>query len=65
MAARTIDDSRLVGLFLLGCALFNYPLLSLFNGSATVLGVPLLYAYLFSAWVLLIVLLALAVDPPG
>jgi hypothetical protein len=50
---------RLVALFLLGCLLFNYPLLSLFNVRTTVLGVPLLYAYLFSAWTLLIVLAAL------
>jgi hypothetical protein len=48
--------SRLVGVFLLGCLLFNYPLLALFNVRATVFGVPLLYAYLFCAWALLIVL---------
>ena len=49
---------RLAALFLLGCLLFNYPLLMLFNVRATVLGVPLLYAYLFAAWTLLIVLVA-------
>jgi hypothetical protein len=65
MAARTLDDSRLVGLFLLGCALFNYPVLALFNADATVLGVPLLYAYLFGAWMVLIALLAFAVDRPA
>jgi hypothetical protein len=48
--------ARLVGVFLLGCLLFNYPLLALFNVRATVFGVPVLYAYLFSAWALLIVL---------
>ena len=62
MATPEVSDSRLVALFLLGCALFNYPLLSLFNSSATVFGVPLLYAYLFCAWALVIALLALAVD---
>jgi hypothetical protein len=45
---------RLIGLFLLGCLLFNFPLLALFNVRATVLGVPLIYAYLFLAWALLI-----------
>jgi hypothetical protein len=49
---------RLVGLFLLGCLLFNYPMLALFDVRATVGGVPLLYAYLFAAWALLIALVA-------
>jgi hypothetical protein len=55
---------RLVGLFLLGCLLFNYPLLALFNSRATVFGIPLLYAYLFAAWTLLIVLVAVIVERP-
>jgi len=49
---------RLIGLFLLGCLLFNFPLLALFNVRATISGVPLLYAYLFIAWALLIALAA-------
>jgi hypothetical protein len=53
---------QLVGLFLLGCLLFNYPMLALFNVRATVLGVPLLYAYLFAAWALLIVLAAFIME---
>ncbi len=55
---------RLVGLFLLGCLLFNYPMLALFNVRATLLGVPVLYAYLFGAWALLILLAALIVERP-
>jgi hypothetical protein len=53
---------RLVGLFLLGCLLFNYPLLALFNLRATVLGIPSLYAYLFAAWLLLVALAAAIVE---
>ena len=53
---------RLVGLFLLGCLLFNYPMLALFSARATVFGVPLLYAYLFAAWALLIVLAAFIME---
>ena len=53
---------RLVGLFLLGCLLFNYPLLELFNVHGRVLGVPVLYAYLFAAWALLIGLAAYIVE---
>jgi len=55
---------RLVGLFLLGCLLFNFPLLSLFNVRATVLGVPLVYVYLFAAWLLLIALVAAVMERP-
>lgn len=57
-----LKSQRLVALFVLGCLLFNYPLLALFN-RATLLGsVPLLYVYVFVAWALLIVLLALVVE---
>ena len=55
---------RLVGLFLLGCLLFSYPLLAIFNVRATLLGVPLLYAYLFAAWTLVIVLIAAIMARP-
>jgi hypothetical protein len=55
---------RLVGVFLLGMLLFNYPLLALFNRAASAFGVPLLYAYIFSSWALLIALMALIVERP-
>ena len=50
---------RLVGLFLLGCLAFNYPMLAVASARATLFGVPVLYAYLFAAWALLIVLVAM------
>ena len=49
---------RLFGLFLLGVILFNYPILSLFNLEAFLFGIPMLYLYVFSVWMLLIVLIA-------
>lgn len=52
---------RLVALCMLGCLLFNYPILALFNVPGSVLGIPVLYAYIFSVWALLIALVALAV----
>ena len=52
---------RLVALCMLGCLLFNYPILALFNVRGTVLGIPVLYAYIFTVWALLIALIALAV----
>lgn len=54
-------EQRLVALCLFGLLLFNYPLLALFNVPESVLGVPVLYAYMFAAWALLIGLMALAV----
>ncbi|HEY8244412.1 MAG TPA: hypothetical protein VII68_13185 [Casimicrobiaceae bacterium] len=49
---------RFVALCMLGILLFNYPILALFNVSGRVLGVPLLYAYVFIAWAALIALMA-------
>ncbi|MGH8355084.1 MAG: hypothetical protein ACRERY_16385 [Pseudomonas sp.] len=57
-----IKAQRLVVLFLLGAALFNYPLLALFNRTGLVWGVPVLYAYVFAAWLLLIMLLAWVIE---
>ena len=53
---------RLIALFILGSLLFNYPILSLFNVPAEVFGVPVLYAYIFAAWTLLIALMAFAAE---
>ena len=58
----TMKGPRLVAVFLLGVLLFNYPLLALFNRTVLILGVPLLYAYIFAAWGLLIGLAALVVE---
>jgi hypothetical protein len=62
MAGRTMINQWLVPVFLLGCLLFTFPLLSLFNSGDRVFGIPVLYADLFSAWTLLIALMALAVE---
>jgi hypothetical protein len=55
----------LVALFVLGAALLVPPLLSIFNTAARVLGVPVLYLYLFAVWTALIGLVALAVEMGG
>jgi hypothetical protein len=53
---------RMIALCMLGCVLFNFPILALFNAPGALLGVPLLYAYLFIAWALLIALMAWVVE---
>ncbi len=53
---------RLAALFLFGVLLFNYPLLQLFARDGMVLGIPLLYCYVFGAWAAFIGLMALAVE---
>ncbi len=55
-------SARLVALAMLGGLLFNYPVLALFNRPGTFFGVPLLYAWIFGAWTVLIVLMARAVE---
>ncbi|MGZ5091823.1 MAG: hypothetical protein ACXWCY_26470 [Burkholderiales bacterium] len=56
---------RLVALCMLGLLLFNYPLLALFNVPGTVFGVPVLYAYIYIAWALLIALMAFVAESGG
>ena len=57
-----IKGQRLAALFLLGILLFNYPLLALFNRPGIVLGIPVLYLYVFGAWAALIALLAWVIE---
>lgn len=57
MPQNTDKNKRLVSLFLLGAVFFNYPLLSLFNHKSYMLGFPILYFYIFSLWLLMIVLM--------
>jgi len=62
MKRSIVTGQRLVAAFLLGCVLFNYPLIALFNKPGEVFGIPLLYFYLFGAWALLIGLMVWAIE---
>jgi hypothetical protein len=57
-----ITGQRLAAVFLLGCVLFNYPLIALFNKPGELFDIPLLYLYLFGVWAVLIGLMALAIE---
>jgi predicted permease len=62
MFRSAVKGQRLVVVFLLGVVLFNYPLLALFNRTADIAGVPVIYVYIFGAWALLIGLAALVIE---
>jgi hypothetical protein len=47
----TESGSKLTLLFVVGALLLNFPVLAIFNRTATVAGIPLLYLYLFGVWV--------------
>ena len=57
MTGDKMNARRMVGLFLLGALIFNFPLLSLFNRPVLILGIPVWYLYLFGAWLLIVLLM--------
>jgi len=60
MTSESLKGKRLVGLFLLGVVLFNYPILSLFNIPVLKFGFPVFYLYIFSIWAALVIFIILA-----
>jgi hypothetical protein len=50
--------AKLIAVSALAAACFTYPLLSIADRPVRVLGVPLVWAYLFLVWALLIVAVA-------
>ena len=62
MQAQSRRRELLIALFLLAVLLLTPPLLIVFNQPTRLLGVPLLYLYLFVVWAVLIALVALAVE---
>lgn len=57
-----LKGQQLVALFLAGCIFFNYPILSLFSVDGLIGGIPLLYVYIFTAWIALIALIAIVIE---
>ena len=56
------SNDRLIALFLLGVVAFLPPLLRVFGGPATLFGWPLLFIYMFLAWAVIVVLIAIDVE---
>ena len=63
MLRRSVRRDRMIGLFVLGAVLFNPPVLNLFGG--TIFGWPTLYVYLFGAWALIILGIAVVAERGG
>ena len=57
-----LKGQRLIALFLVGCLLFNYPVLNLFSQDGLIGGVPILYVYIFVSWAALIGVMALVIE---
>lgn len=53
---------RLLAVFAFGCLLMNAPLLRIFDQPVSVLGLPLLYVYVFSVWIALIGMIAWIIE---
>jgi hypothetical protein len=62
MEAFDKKGQRLGAVCLVSFLLFNYPVLALFNVPVTVLGIPLLYLYVFAAWSVIVALMALIIE---
>jgi hypothetical protein len=60
-----LTGQQLAAVFMMGCVLLNFPILSLFARSGDIGGIPLLYAYVFGAWILLIGAMAWAIERTG
>lgn len=62
MASPSGMTERLVAAFMLGLTLFTPPLLVVFGHGGTVAGVPVLFVYVFGAWIGLTAALALIIE---
>ena len=65
MTPESLKNRRLIGVFLFGFVLFNYPILSLFNLKRYVFGIPLLSIYIFGVWLLLILMIVFITKTGG
>lgn len=59
---KDLAGQRLIAVCLAATLLFNFPLLSLFDVPAEIMGVPLLYVYLFATWAAVIAAITWVVE---
>lgn len=56
---------RLLGVFFVFLILFNFPILNIFWKAERVLGMPLIFLYLFVVWALLLVVMYWLTERPA
>ncbi len=56
---------RLIALSIIGFLLLNYPLLAVFAKDVRLFGLPLLWVYLFAAWIGIIACTGVLLRRPG
>jgi len=54
----SLRSARMVAVAALALLLFGFPLMALFDVDVRVLGVPLLWAYLFASWGVVVAVVA-------
>lgn len=62
MSRPGLIHERLIAVFLFGVLLFTPPFIGIFNNPQLIFGIPNLYLYLFTAWMLLILLMAVVIE---
>jgi hypothetical protein len=60
-----LKKQRLVAVFLCGVLLLYSPVISLFDQARLLFGVPVLYLYVFTVWVVLIAVMAWITEGRG
>ncbi len=60
MVKASLTGQRLAVLFFLGLVAFNFPILGLFERAGTVAGIPVLFAFTYGLWAVLILAMAWA-----
>lgn len=56
---------RLVGVFFVFLILFNFPILNIFWKQERVLGVPMIFLYIFAVWLLLLIAVYYLTERPA
>lgn len=61
MTNNGLRGEKLLWIFCLALLLISYPILTIFNVRVMVWGIPLLYMYIFLAWLLIIVFIFMVI----
>jgi hypothetical protein len=57
-----MKQQRAIAITIFLVCLLNFPILSLFNKAVFIVGVPLVYVYVFSVWTVGIIIIAIIVE---